>query len=648
MRFTPSPCLTPADSTNPRSTQREELSDLIARYLQQHSTTSPSFFPEISSAPISHPSPPHLFASAPPVADYGFPGQLQLPIIPDRTLHRSPRKRNERERLAGPSNSGVEPQSLTGTGSGIRFGWGPKAEAGRKAKRAKLERTPSSSAPAPIEGQDEPRAKELIHVLEHLFEGSLLVQTEDSKVKKRRGSTGSQNGTNEAYLGHLLENDDLSGGWMFLNLVCTMAQIHRFNVTLPFVRAAVSSLSHNLEISADGSKIRWNGPRPHSSPPSATPGSVDDLDSRPAMSRCSSSDRSLSIVSGGQTATASSSSEGATRLGSGSGEGSTEASTAATSIAPHPSEILLKATAPPSALASQYNVAPTASSDEDVTMSSATESMSPEAAALHVQLPGPHTFVPCPYRSPDGQFALVRSPDELSEGEGAVAEAGGAREAAASTLVFYSDVGFCSDFSRSSTSPVAPSYTSSIRKPLGLGREFACVEGDSWTTEPMLASLKEVDDLAVIYGAETVTHPLPISGPLTRSSSAELDLFRTSTGMTNSTTTDLFTVLVKTRLPFQALDSTSRGVKRTADLAFGSATVEENPFFRRDARQSGMDGTTIISATTTFHNPRIVPRRPILPHLLSSDESSSEESSTPSDSPPVSFSRFPLSLQSRR
>ncbi|PWI64074.1 hypothetical protein PCL_00006 [Purpureocillium lilacinum] len=46
-------------------------------------------------------------------------------------------------------------------------------------------------------------------------------------------------------------------GWIYLNLLCNMAQVHLINVTGTFVRAAVASISTNLQISPDGSKVRW-------------------------------------------------------------------------------------------------------------------------------------------------------------------------------------------------------------------------------------------------------------------------------------------------------------------------------------------------------------------------------------------------------
>lgn len=48
-------------------------------------------------------------------------------------------------------------------------------------------------------------------------------------------------------------------GWVYLNLLCNMAQLHMINVTPDFVRAAVSGISTKFQLSPDGRKIRWRG-----------------------------------------------------------------------------------------------------------------------------------------------------------------------------------------------------------------------------------------------------------------------------------------------------------------------------------------------------------------------------------------------------
>jgi hypothetical protein len=48
-------------------------------------------------------------------------------------------------------------------------------------------------------------------------------------------------------------------GWIYLNLLINMAQLHIINVTPDFVRAAVSDVSEKFQLSRDGKKIRWRG-----------------------------------------------------------------------------------------------------------------------------------------------------------------------------------------------------------------------------------------------------------------------------------------------------------------------------------------------------------------------------------------------------
>lgn len=48
-------------------------------------------------------------------------------------------------------------------------------------------------------------------------------------------------------------------GWVYLNLLCNLAQLHIINVTPSFVRSAVSEISTMFQLSPDGRKIRWRG-----------------------------------------------------------------------------------------------------------------------------------------------------------------------------------------------------------------------------------------------------------------------------------------------------------------------------------------------------------------------------------------------------
>ena len=48
-------------------------------------------------------------------------------------------------------------------------------------------------------------------------------------------------------------------GWVYLNLLVNMAQLHTIHVTADFVRKAVTDCSDHFEVSEDGRKVRWKG-----------------------------------------------------------------------------------------------------------------------------------------------------------------------------------------------------------------------------------------------------------------------------------------------------------------------------------------------------------------------------------------------------
>ena len=52
---------------------------------------------------------------------------------------------------------------------------------------------------------------------------------------------------------------DSDNGWVFLNLLTNMAQLHTLNVTPEFIRHAVADVSSKFELSANGTKVRWQG-----------------------------------------------------------------------------------------------------------------------------------------------------------------------------------------------------------------------------------------------------------------------------------------------------------------------------------------------------------------------------------------------------
>ncbi|KAK0725417.1 frequency clock protein [Lasiosphaeris hirsuta] len=66
----------------------------------------------------------------------------------------------------------------------------------------------------------------------------------------------------EFLVGHKATHSNVSPdaeGWVYLNLLCNLAQLHMINVTPSFIRSAVSEKSAKFQLSPDGRKIRWRG-----------------------------------------------------------------------------------------------------------------------------------------------------------------------------------------------------------------------------------------------------------------------------------------------------------------------------------------------------------------------------------------------------
>jgi hypothetical protein len=68
---------------------------------------------------------------------------------------------------------------------------------------------------------------------------------------------------NIEYLTHMTESSikgpGPQNGWVYLNLIINLAQLHTINVTPPFIKKAIANASSRLELSADGKMVRWKG-----------------------------------------------------------------------------------------------------------------------------------------------------------------------------------------------------------------------------------------------------------------------------------------------------------------------------------------------------------------------------------------------------
>ncbi|GAA5990639.1 hypothetical protein JCM10908_003165 [Rhodotorula pacifica] len=190
----------------------------------------------------------------------------------------------ERDVLAAPSFSGPEPRSLTGTGSGMRIS-DPTSKKRRRAppvapsappspeRTSRLRHTASfdGSITSESAGTPDPERLEglIVEMLERLFYECLPVEGAEEAPPAPANPLHSdpqplpaQSSTNTQYLRTMLfsEETQKSGGFFYLNLLATMAGLHRLNVSVGTVRHALRTKSHLIEVSAEGNKIRWKGP----------------------------------------------------------------------------------------------------------------------------------------------------------------------------------------------------------------------------------------------------------------------------------------------------------------------------------------------------------------------------------------------------
>ncbi|KAB2098717.1 hypothetical protein AG0111_0g13044 [Alternaria gaisen] len=141
-------------------------------------------------------------------------------------------------------------------------------------REARIRSDRSAAAAAATEENDSPqdeavqRFRPSLHIEEHDFAGSgsspdqrptrpldldpyrAQVPTENMNYIRHLGFSPPDMDSGEAPLGH---------GWIYLNLLINMAQLHTLNVTPEFVKDALHEYSSHLEMSRDGRKIRWKG-----------------------------------------------------------------------------------------------------------------------------------------------------------------------------------------------------------------------------------------------------------------------------------------------------------------------------------------------------------------------------------------------------
>ncbi|SCZ92672.1 BZ3500_MvSof-1268-A1-R1_Chr5-2g08090 [Microbotryum saponariae] len=215
----------------------------------------------------------------------------------------------EQSWLAAPSFSGIEPQSASGTGTGMRISNPQRREARNRpaakipfpsisrrqshsaiaaanaAEEVKGESSAEESEESPpphnvgTAGSDdsgsdemttslttaEPLAKIVVELVERLFAGAWLSSPMDDPSLNPLLSEPSPlpptSSSNTRYLRTMLDSEETKrgGGWVYLNLILTMAGVHRLNLSIDFLRWSLKRRSHRIEVSKDGSKVRWRG-----------------------------------------------------------------------------------------------------------------------------------------------------------------------------------------------------------------------------------------------------------------------------------------------------------------------------------------------------------------------------------------------------
>lgn len=187
----------------------------------------------------------------------------------------------DRDVLAAPSFSGVEPLSTTGTGHEMRI----SDPASRKRKRLestfsndvakeKQRRTLSTrtSSTAGSIGSSDPDTLEntIVQMIECLFLESLPPDSDDdtpasppaNPLQSEPFPLPARSSSNTQYLRTILASEEYRhvGGWVYLNIVATFAALHRLSASISTIRHALRTRSDLIEVSGDGSKIRWKGP----------------------------------------------------------------------------------------------------------------------------------------------------------------------------------------------------------------------------------------------------------------------------------------------------------------------------------------------------------------------------------------------------
>ncbi|GAA5934718.1 uncharacterized protein JCM15063_003050 [Sporobolomyces koalae] len=576
--------------------QRCELESFLTHYVQSYIDKSAASQSE-PHAVKPDPSPQQVRCS--------LPSPQESVDLPQRVTQ------TENPALAGASNSGVEPISISGIGSGLyRPGLPSHPQSSYLFPLAERESRTEIQTP-----HDRETATLVVAALEQLFRRSLRQSKGESDAAADKRSR-----SNETYMANFLSHDYLTDGWVYLNLASTMAELHKFSVTLSFVQESVRECSSNLEVSTDGKRIRWIGASPSPSPP---PSSAPELEVVKSGSLPPSSATPRADASPG--ASESRTSSGATTQGSEHSDPSSAihsiSNTFANSLAPTASTAATSHTQ-----SSQTKTArpqrPTAAVFQRMDRLAPTPPSSHPSAAKATQQPleGNSLSASKPARTSAVQTELsqskrralyhdilrnrIEAEREASDDEQALT--GKVPSRGPGMLVFYANGHFCSDLTREEPSP---EEAKSKQVFFGAISEGASDAESDHSESPMSFDLDDEVDLVGWCGESDRESFEAEERSSVASQASSLQQLCVS-GMTSTTPADLFTVVVKTSHPrkrertfLEEPPSTSkrRRIAFPATRILSSKAFHHRPMMtRRDARVSLADDLT--SGDNTHHH----------------------------------------------
>ena len=565
------PSAKPAKLKTSRTASRSQTSQSLPTPLRTPGIPSIPSHSFVATPPLVSrpPTPPVERVRYRPISPVATPIEISRSVSPPlsapRKMHHQRRKLTDRESLAAPSNSGLEPISFSGTGNGMRVLTIAPEERGRKTV---VDINPPKLARV---GQMEEAkvAVKVVEVLERLFFESLQGEV-------RADSSTRVTGTNESYLGRLLAGNGSTNGWTYLRLVCTFANIHRFSVTLGFVQAAIRAFSTRLELSQDGGMVRWIGSRPKS---------LDTISKVGARSQVGSEGISSTVDSD----LASSSDRGVIR--SLVDSATKEPSTAATSIA-------MKSAASVPFIPAGRVIRPAGHSLAiPPTTSAPPAPSSPFAISLARQMT---TSSYTPFFERRESDVIARSPDEhMLPVDGA--EIAGSTSAykkraeGTGTVVYFSNPHFCSDLSTDHVPAVLYRLEEDVDEAVA---EAPVVASKEVSPEIELEVEDASSDIQMFDGENEFVQP---TSPTTRQ-------LRIS-GTTEVVPADLFTLHVKTLHPRPSLVKPSPTAPPYKRKRSNSLLDSLSHKFPRPNPSPALYSHRIIANRVVFHHVSAVPRR---------------------------------------